>query len=62
MDTTRGYHLCFSRVFELLSKRVEKRIEWQHIDGGASGFHAVTMDMDSKQMTGRSSNLFLGSS
>ena len=44
--------MCFERVFQLISERLQKQIRWKHIYGGEEGFEAVTSDMDGKQMAG----------
>ncbi|KAF2267132.1 hypothetical protein CC78DRAFT_577328 [Lojkania enalia] len=49
----RTYMLCFQRVFELLSERASKPIEWRHLHKGPNCFQAIVSDMDGKQMAGK---------
>lgn len=50
-DSTAMYYELFTRVFKVLSRITGKPVYWQHLHG--SGFGALVMDMDSKQMSGR---------
>ena len=50
-ETTAMYTRMFTRVFQLIHERLQVEIHWKHIHG--DGFHAVVMDMDSKQCSGK---------
>ena len=50
-DSTSMYYELFTRVFKVISRITQKPVYWQHLH--SSGFGALVMDMDSKQMSGR---------
>jgi hypothetical protein len=43
------YYRMFKRIFELISN-LGFDVRWQHLDG--TGFSALVMDMDTKQLPG----------
>ena len=50
------YYQMFKRVFALIEERFSHRVRWQHLHG--EGFTALVMDMDTKQLPGKTSNAF----
>lgn len=50
-DTTEMYFHLFTKVFECISVATGSPCYWQHLN--KSGWYAVIMDMDSKQMSGK---------
>ncbi|OAF57839.1 hypothetical protein VC83_05497 [Pseudogymnoascus destructans] len=49
-ESTEMYTQLFHTVFNAIAKETGQRIQWKHLH--QSGFGAVVMDMDSKQMSG----------
>ncbi|OBT90096.1 hypothetical protein VE02_02521 [Pseudogymnoascus sp. 03VT05] len=49
-ESTEMYTQLFHTVFNAIAKETGQRIQWRHLH--QSGFGAVVMDMDSKQMSG----------
>lgn len=49
-DSTSIYYQLFTKVFTILEQLTQKPVQWKHLHG--SGFGALVMDMDSKQMSG----------
>ena len=49
-ESTEMYTQLFHAVFNAIAKETGQRIQWKHLH--QSGFGAIVMDMDSKQMSG----------
>lgn len=50
------YAFMFKHVFRIVAKLCQRLITWRHLSQDGTGFGALIMDMDSKQLTG---NVFL---
>jgi hypothetical protein len=46
------YELSYTVFFQLVGERARKPVKWRHIHG--EGFYGTTIDMCSKQMSGKS--------
>jgi hypothetical protein len=49
-DNPYTYFYMFKTVFRIMGTLCQTEVKWQHIHG--SGFGALVMDMDSKQLLG----------
>lgn len=46
------YQKCFEILFKHVSQCTQKEVRWKHLH--YNGFVGITVDMDGKQMSGRS--------
>ena len=47
------YAFMFKHVFRIITELCNQSVTWKHLNQNGTGFGALIIDMDSKQLTGK---------